>query len=227
MEVDWPRGRAVIIEKHKNYCILINEEEHVEIVVHRSKDVNFFRVRGAIVLSLTWARMSITCSIWSYRWCVSSISWWISVMDISQWTPSTWGMDWGWRCRSRFPEDRIHIFKINLACLNIKCPYLEVNEVDAKQGIWKVQNNKTLGFSDLELIRNFKKTISFLLTGVVEPELLTLEEESMLRVQSRKATDVRGETLEFDSSHLTLGNESSLRFPKMVILILLLALMLL
>ena len=42
--LDWPIGRAVIMDKNLKYGVLVNKEEHFEIIFNKNKNIDFFEV---------------------------------------------------------------------------------------------------------------------------------------------------------------------------------------
>ena len=72
----------------------------------------------------------------------------------------------------RIPQDRLHIFKMNISSLKMNYPFLAIKEVNRKECIWRLKNTKTMGLTELELFKAFKDIIHSLLTGVIEPDLV-------------------------------------------------------
>ena len=50
-------------------------------------------------------------------------------------------------------------------------PFLAIKEVNRTECIWRLKNTKTMGLTELELIKSFKDTIHFLLAGIIEPDV--------------------------------------------------------
>lgn len=117
----------------------------------------------------------------------------------------------------KVPEDRIHIFRANLATLNMEYNFLSIDEVSNKKGKYLLKNTKTMGFTEVELIKALRKTLSYLLTGVIEPELAQLEEVSTLGCTSREISMLdQSEYSECEPSFVTSANDSYFRRLKAV-----------
>ncbi len=42
--IDWPLGRAALISANQKYSVLMNKEEHLELIVNKTKDIDFQKV---------------------------------------------------------------------------------------------------------------------------------------------------------------------------------------
>jgi len=76
----------------------------------------------------------------------------------------------------KVPEEKQIIFRTNLASINFNYYFLTIEEVQGENGSWIIKNTKNLGnFSELDILKALKTTISFLLTNITEPEQTIIE----------------------------------------------------
>jgi len=49
---EWPSGRAALISANQKYSVLMNKEEHFELIVNKTKDVDFQKVMNYLSIPL-------------------------------------------------------------------------------------------------------------------------------------------------------------------------------
>lgn len=70
----------------------------------------------------------------------------------------------------QIPESKWTTFRANLANMNIEYSFLNIKEVKGQNGLWILKNNKSMGFTEEDLLKAVQKTISFLLTDIADIE---------------------------------------------------------
>jgi len=156
---DWPSGRAVIISSDQKYSVLLNKEEHFEFVFNKTKDIDF-QMDLISVFDLLSRVQDKTNFVFDPNYGHITAN------------PKYLGLGLRVRVYLRIPQDRLHIFKMNISSLKMNYPFLAIKEVNRKEYIWRLKNTKTMGLTELDLFKAFKDIIHFLLTGVIEPDLV-------------------------------------------------------
>jgi len=103
----------------------------------------------------------------------------------------------------KIPEERAHLFRTNLSSMSFSYPYLKIEELDRKLGLWRIRNTKCMGFTELDLLKALSQTLDFLFTGLVDQSPILEERKMETRVPDDDA----------DYEDISPGQEATISSP--------------
>jgi len=187
----------VLISADKKYSVLLNKEEHFELVVNKTKDIDFQKDLISVFDLVSRVQEKANFAFDPNYGHITA-------------NPKYLGLGLRARVYLRIPQDRLVIFKMNISSLKMNYPFLAIKEVNRKEGIWRLKNTKTMGLTELELFKSFKDIIHFLLTGVVEPDLVS-ETPGGVSIRGSMKNNFVDSSLDYTQSEINLTNSGVAR----------------